>query len=195
MSARLLNIKGSPRDRSDLPRERSDIPGIFGFYSPPGVVPQRVWSSNGFSPPTGLYPQRVWSIALLYRASPGNPASIYIYIYKSISIKKDVCMYVNLIVAMHSQAVGDNDPKPSRVAGYLSADCCRGVGKVDGAKSVSPVCIPSVGLRPIDAKSKGGDSGGAPDSKTATKLGHLRPGVLGQVGGPGGPVLCGFKPN
>ena len=77
----------------------------------------------------------------------------------------------------------------------MPADCCRGVGKVDAAKSVSPVCIPSVGLRPIGTKTKGGVSRGAPGSKTATKLGHLRPGVLGQVGGSGGPVLYGFKPN
>jgi hypothetical protein len=53
---------------------------------------------------------------------------------------------------------------------------------MDAAKSVSPVCIPSVGLAPIDTKTKGGDSGGAPYSKTATKLGRLGPVVRGQEG-------------
>ena len=61
-----------------------------------------------------------------------------------------MCVY--LIAAMHSQAVGDIDPKPSRVGGDGPASCCRGVEKVDAAKSVSPVCIPSVGLRPIETK-------------------------------------------
>jgi hypothetical protein len=60
---------------------------------------------------------------------------------------------------------------------------------------VSPVRIPSVGLAPIDPKTKGGGSGGALDIKTATKLGEERPGVRGQVGGPGGPVLHGFWPD
>jgi hypothetical protein len=104
-------------------------------------------------------------------------------------------MYVYLFATMHSQAVGDNDPKPLRVNGGRSEEDLRGVGNLDAAKLVSTVCIPSVGLRPIDAKTKGGDSGGAPDSKTAPKLGCLRPGVRGQVGVPVGPVLRGFWSN
>jgi hypothetical protein len=102
---------------------------------------------------------------------------------------------VCLIATMHSQAVGDNDPKPLREGGGRSEGGPGGVGKVDAAKSVSSVCIPSVGLPPIGTKTKGGDSGGAPDFKTAPKLGRLRPSVRGPVGGPGGPVLCGFLPD
>jgi hypothetical protein len=52
---------------------------------------------------------------------------------------------------------------------------------MDATKSVSLVCIPSMGLALIDAKTKGGDSGGAPDFRTTTELGR-----------PGGPVLRGF---
>jgi hypothetical protein len=45
---------------------------------------------------------------------------------------------------------------------------------MDATKSLSPAYIPSVGLAPIDAKTKGDDSRGDPDSKTAIKLGRLR---------------------
>lgn len=47
------------------------------------------------------------------------------------------------------------------------------VDNMDLAKSVSRVSISSVGLGWIDIETKGGDSVGAPDFKTANKLGEL----------------------
>ena len=103
-------------------------------------------------------------------------------------------MCVCLIAAMHSQAVGYNVPKPSRKGGDGPSGGSRGVEKVDAAKSVSPVCIPSVGLCPIEPKL-------LEVGPWATQTRILPPKVaapdtvsVAKLGGPEGPCSAGFGP-
>ena len=103
-----------------------------------------------------------------------------------------MCVY--LIAAMHSQAVGDIDPKPSRVGGDGPASCCRGVEKVDAAKSVSPVCIPSVGLRPIEPKLLEVGPWATQTRILPPKVAARDPMSAAKLGGPEGPFSAGFGP-
>ena len=105
-----------------------------------------------------------------------------------------MCVCVYLLAAMHSQAVGDNVPKPSRQGGDGPAEGNRGVEKVDAAKSVSPVCIPSVGLRPIEPKLLEVGPWASQTRILPPKVAARDLMSAAKLGGPEGPFSTGFGP-
>ena len=103
-----------------------------------------------------------------------------------------MCVY--LLATMHSQVVGDNVPKPSREGGDGPSGGSRGVEKVDAAKSVSPVCIPSVGLRPIEPNLLEVGQGRAQTRILPPNVAASLPMSAAKLGGPEGPFSAGFGP-